>query len=112
MNLVQITINKLIASYSSNCHFKIKIVSNSSPNKESAENKHSFKYDKSSSEVSINEKLELNINDTLSFEHKFQFFLQVYTKSGYKINSDISDQRFIYDPPSSANNYNNFLFSE
>ena len=84
MNLVQITINKLIASYSSNCHFKIKIVSNSSPNKESAENKHSFKYDKSSSEVSINEKLELNINDTLSFEHKFQFFLQVYTKSGYK----------------------------
>ena len=84
MNLVQITINKLIASYSSNCHFKIKIVSNSSPNKESAENKHSFKYDKSSSEVPINEKLELNINDTLSFEHKFQFFLQVYTKSGYK----------------------------
>ena len=84
MNLVQITINKLIASYSSNCHFKIKIVSNSSPNKESAENKHSFKYDKSSSEVLINEKLELNINDTLSFEHKFQFFLQVYTKSGYK----------------------------
>ena len=84
MNIVQITINKLIASYSSNCHFKIKIVSNSSPNKESAENKHSFKYDKSSSEVLINEKLELNINDTLSFEHKFQFFLQVYTKSGYK----------------------------
>ena len=83
MNIVQITINKLIASYSSNCHFKIKIVSNSSPNKESAENKHSFKYDKSSSEVLINEKLELNINDTLSFEHKFQFFLQVYTKSGY-----------------------------
>ena len=84
MNIVQITINKLIASYSSNCHFKIKIVSNSSPNKESAENKHSFKYDKSSSEVLINEKLELNIKDTLSFEHKFQFFLQVYTKSGYK----------------------------
>ena len=84
MNIVQITINKLTASYSSNCHFKIKIVSNSSPNKESVENKHSFKYDKSSSEVLINEKLELNINDTLSFEHKFQFFLQVYTKSGYK----------------------------
>ena len=30
----------------------------------------------------------------------------------YKINQDITDQRFIYDPPSSANNYNNFLFSE
>lgn len=30
----------------------------------------------------------------------------------YKVNQGISDQRFIYDPPSSANNYNNFLFSE
>ena len=30
----------------------------------------------------------------------------------YKINQDITDQRFIYDAPSSANNYNNFLFSE
>lgn len=30
----------------------------------------------------------------------------------YKLNTNISDQRFIYDPPSSANNYNNFLFSE
>ncbi len=32
--------------------------------------------------------------------------------SNYNLNSSISDQRFIYDPPSSANNYNNFLFSE
>ena len=30
----------------------------------------------------------------------------------YKLNQDITDQRFIYDAPSSANNYNNFLFSE
>ena len=30
----------------------------------------------------------------------------------YKTNTEISDQRFIYDAPSSANNYNNFLFSE
>lgn len=30
----------------------------------------------------------------------------------YVINNGISDQRFIYDPPASANNYNNFLFSE
>lgn len=30
----------------------------------------------------------------------------------YKLNQNISDQRFIYDPPTSANNYNNFLFSE
>ncbi len=30
----------------------------------------------------------------------------------YKLNQNISDQRFVYDAPSSANNYNNFLFSE
>ena len=30
----------------------------------------------------------------------------------YKLNQDLTDQRFIYDAPSSANNYNNFLFSE
>ena len=32
--------------------------------------------------------------------------------TNYVINQGISDQRFIYDAPSSANNYNNFLFSE
>ena len=84
MSTVQLIINKLTASYSSTCHFKIKVVSSSSPNKESAENKHSFKYDKSLQVVNINEKLELNINDNLTFEHKFQFFLEVYTKTGYK----------------------------
>ena len=36
----------------------------------------------------------------------------VFDFSGYKINTGISDQRFLYDPPSSANNYNNFLLSE
>ncbi len=30
----------------------------------------------------------------------------------YKLNSNIPDQRFIYNAPSSANNYNNFLFTE
>ncbi len=30
----------------------------------------------------------------------------------YKLNTNINNQRFIYNPPSSANNYNNFLFSE
>ena len=30
----------------------------------------------------------------------------------YVLNQGITDQRFIYDAPSSANNYNNFLFSE
>ena len=65
METVQILVKKLTAVYSSNCHFKIKIVSNSSPNKESAENKHSFKYDKNSSEVNINETLEVNIGDEI-----------------------------------------------
>jgi outer membrane lipoprotein-sorting protein len=36
----------------------------------------------------------------------------VFDFTGYTLNSGISDQRFIYDAPSSANNYNNFLFSE
>ena len=36
----------------------------------------------------------------------------VFYFSNYSLNIGISDQRFIYDPPSSANNYNNFLFSE
>ena len=30
----------------------------------------------------------------------------------YVLNQGITEQRFIYDAPSSANNYNNFLFSE
>ena len=38
---------------------------------------------------------------------KFQFDF-----SNYVVNQGISDQRFIYDPPTSANNYNNFLFTE
>ena len=39
--------------------------------------------------------------ETFSFDFK-----------NYKINNGISEQRFIYDAPTSANNYNNFLFSE
>ncbi len=31
---------------------------------------------------------------------------------GYALNTNIPDARFIYAPPSSANSYNNFLFSE
>ena len=38
-----------------------------------------------------------------------EFVLNFYD---YKLNQNITDQRFIYDPPSSANNYNNFLFTE
>ena len=40
-------------------------------------------------------------NEEFSFDFK-----------NYVLNQGISDQRFIYDPPTSANNYNNFLFSE
>lgn len=36
----------------------------------------------------------------------------VFDFYNYRLNTNISDQRFIYDPPSSANNYNNFLISE
>ncbi|MBQ7159771.1 MAG: outer membrane lipoprotein carrier protein LolA [Treponema sp.] len=32
--------------------------------------------------------------------------------TNYALNAGITDQRFLYDPPSSANYYNNFLFSE
>ena len=30
----------------------------------------------------------------------------------YRLNQNLSEQRFVYDAPSSANNYNNFLFTE
>ena len=38
-------------------------------------------------------------------EFVFDFF-------DYMLNQDLSEQRFVYDAPSSANNYNNFLFTE
>ncbi len=38
-------------------------------------------------------------------EFVFDFF-------DYVLNQDLSEQRFVYDAPSSANNYNNFLFTE
>ena len=84
MSTLNIIINKLIANYSSSCHFKIKIVASSSPGKEQVENKHSFKYDKSSTEVNINERLELFLSESLKVDSKLQFFLEVYTKNGYK----------------------------
>lgn len=36
----------------------------------------------------------------------------VFTFRGYELNKGISDNKFVYDAPSSANNYNNFLFNE
>lgn len=38
--------------------------------------------------------------------------LIVFDFTNYRLNTGIPDNRFIYDPPSSANVYNNFLFSE
>ena len=32
--------------------------------------------------------------------------------TGYGLNVRITDERFMYDPPSSINAYNNFLFQE
>ena len=84
MSVVQLMINKLTASYSSNCHFKIKIVVSSSQNKESVENKHSFKYQKGTSEVNMYEKLDLKTYTPLTSESKLHIFLEVYTKTGYK----------------------------
>lgn len=36
----------------------------------------------------------------------------IFDFANYVLNQNLTDQRFIYDAPSSANNYNNFLFSE
>lgn len=36
----------------------------------------------------------------------------IFDFENYVLNQNLTDQRFIYDAPSSANNYNNFLFSE
>lgn len=36
----------------------------------------------------------------------------IFNFSNYRLNQGISEKRFVYDPPSSANNLNNFLFTE
>ena len=36
----------------------------------------------------------------------------VFNFYDYSLNQNLSEQRFVYDAPSSANNYNNFLFTE
>jgi outer membrane lipoprotein-sorting protein len=36
----------------------------------------------------------------------------VFSFYDYKLNQGIPDSRFLYDPPASANDYNNFLFTE
>lgn len=52
-------------------------------------------------------KLIRRVHATTAQNEEYRF--DIYN---YKLNSNISDQRFMYDPPSSANNYNNFLLSE
>ena len=76
MSTVEININTLTANYSATCNFKIKIVISTSPYKESAENKHSFKYAKGSSQVNIYEKLVLKPFAPLTSESKLQFFFR------------------------------------
>ena len=81
---IQIMINRLLATYSSCCYFKIKVVLPLLQNKLFDENKHSFKYEKGQNEINIYEKLEITPTTLLTPENKFQFFLEVYTKKGYK----------------------------
>lgn len=72
-------------------------------------------YRRSSSEAFRQIKLSINpqtkmIRRVYAITPKSETF--TFDFSNYKLNSGISEQRFIYDPPSSANSYNNFLFSE
>jgi len=60
-------------------------------------------------EISINEKTKL-IRRVEAVNPKGETF--IFNFYDYKLNQGLSDQRFIYDPPSSANDFNNFLFSE
>ena len=78
------SVNKLIANYSQTFHFKLKIQLKNS--NEFCESKHSTKYEKNKQELNLNEILELNIlNSTIINKNSIlQFFLLIYTKSGYK----------------------------
>ncbi|MCR5289770.1 MAG: outer membrane lipoprotein carrier protein LolA [Treponema sp.] len=59
--------------------------------------------------LAINPELKLirRVEATTPQGDQFIFFFH-----NYALNQDIPDMRFVYDPPSSANNYNNFLFTE
>lgn len=58
-------------------------------------------------DVSADSKLIRRITATTPQGDVFTFDFK-----NYVLNQGISDQRFIYDAPSSANNYNNFLYTE
>lgn len=59
--------------------------------------------------IAVNEKTKL-IRRVTAVTPKGETF--VFDFENYVLNQNITDQRFIYDAPSSANSYNNFLFSE
>lgn len=59
--------------------------------------------------LAVNEKTKL-IRRIEAVTPKGETFLFNFYE--YKLNQGLTDQRFIYDAPSSANNYNNFLFTE
>ena len=84
MSSLKIKVIRLIGNYSANCNFKIKIEVSTSSNKESVQNKHSFKYKVGSSEIIMNELLEIILNEPLTNQSKLQFFLEIYTKTGYR----------------------------
>jgi outer membrane lipoprotein-sorting protein len=69
---------------------------------------------KSASEEFRTIKLSVNPNSRLirRVEAAARSEIFVFSFSDYRLNQGISDQRFIYDPPASANDYNNFLFAE
>ncbi len=57
--------------------------------------------------VSAQSKLIRRVEATTATGESFTFNFY-----NYALNTNIPDARFIYQPPSSANSYNNFLFSE
>ncbi|MCR5187329.1 MAG: outer-membrane lipoprotein carrier protein LolA [Treponema sp.] len=68
-------------------------------------NAEAFRYIK----VCVNEETKL-IRRVEAVTPKGETF--IFNFYDYKIDEGISEQRFIYDAPSSANNYNNFLYAE
>ena len=57
--------------------------------------------------VDVNTKLIRRVIATTKQSEKITFDLY-----NYSLNTDIANERFVYTPPSSANEYNNFLFSD
>jgi outer membrane lipoprotein-sorting protein len=69
---------------------------------------------KSASEEFRTIKLSINPDSHLirRVEAAAQSGIFVFSFYNYRLNQGIPDNRFIYDPPASANDYNNFLFAE